>query len=288
MNPKLKYFLSSVKKSALRQGFACPSCGQTVSLSVSRKYVFTTLRRCTSCHLLFRAPTTSPDESAVFYQTEYQEGFTTDLPSRETLDQLKCTSFAKSPKDFTDRLMVLQALGVAPGSRLCDFGCSWGYGSWQFTKHGLQVQAFELSRPRVDFAKRELEVDVVSDLSDLQGPFDVFFSSHVLEHVSSVKDIIDLSFRLLRNGGFFVGFTPNGSLAYRNRNWKSWQSTWGMKHPNHLDDVFYRKTFAAMPYYVSSSPYNLEALQKWAKRPTQDINGLDGTELMAVVQSQVV
>lgn len=284
MNTKLKYLLISAKKWILQQGFACPSCGHPHSVRLSQKYVVTTLRRCSQCNLLFRAPTTTSEENTAFYQDQYQEGFTTELPSAEELAQLKKNVFAGSPKDFSDRLQILQALNIMNGGRVCDFGCSWGYGSWQLRHSGFRVQAFEISSPRAAFALSQLGVDVVSNVNELIGPFDIFFSSHVLEHVPSVQDIIDLGFRLLRPGGYFLAFTPNGSIAYRERNRRAWQSTWGLKHANHLDVLFYCTTFAAQPYYIASSPYRHEELRQWTQQPIQQVNNLDGGELMVIAQ----
>lgn len=284
MNAKLKYLFVSAKKWILQQGFSCPSCGHPDSMRLSHKYVVTTLRRCSQCDLLFRAPTTTSEENAAFYQDQYQEGFTTELPTPDELAQLKQHAFAGSPKDFSDRLRIVQALNMMSGGRVCDFGCSWGYGSWQFRHSGFRVQAFEVSSPRAEFARSQLDVEVVSHVNELTGPFDLFFSSHVLEHVPCVQDVINLGLRLLRPGGYFLAFTPNGSIAYRERHRQAWQSTWGMKHPNHLDVLFYCRTFASQYYYITSSPYCHEELRQWSQQPSRHVGNLDGGELMVVAQ----
>ncbi len=284
MNSKLKYLLLSTKKWILRQGFSCPSCGHNGSVHISPKYLVTSLRRCLRCNLLFRTPTMTSEENDAFYQDEYQEGFTTEMPNPKELVELKRSSFAGSPKDFRDRVRVLEALNITKGARLCDFGCSWGYGSWQFSQNGFRVQAFEISVPRAEFARSQLDVDVASNINDLTGPFDVFFSSHVLEHVPSVQEVLDLAFRLLHPGGYFLAFTPNGSITYRQKNRRSWQLAWGLKHPNHLDDLFYRKAFASRRYHISSSPYSHEELTQWSREPIQHVGNLHGAELMVIVQ----
>src|SRR5687768_14606475 len=98
-------------------------------MTVDRKYLVTTLRRCRRCQLLFRAPTSTHEEQEAFYQEEYQQGFTTDLPDERTLSAYLTSEFRGGEKDYTAYLRVLDALGVLPGQRLFDFGCSWGYGS---------------------------------------------------------------------------------------------------------------------------------------------------------------
>ena len=60
--------------------------------------------------------------------------------------QLLSTRFAGEEKNYAGYIAVLHALGVAEGARMLDFGCSWGYGSWQLAQAGFAVEAFEISR----------------------------------------------------------------------------------------------------------------------------------------------
>jgi len=83
---------------------------------------------------MFRTPTTNPEENARFYRTDYVQEFTTDLPDRELLDRLKTTAFKGTEKDYAGYIEVLSALGLERGSKVLDFGCSWGYGSWQLAE----------------------------------------------------------------------------------------------------------------------------------------------------------
>ena len=204
MNPKLKYLLTCSPKAMLGQGRRCPSCGSGNSAKVDSKFVVTQLRRCAKCQLLYRSPTTTPEENASFYQSDYSQGFTTEMPDEVRLLELTSTKFSQTEKDFSRYIEVLAAIGAKPGDRVLDFGCSWGYGSWQFKQHGFHVESFEISQPRAAFARDKLGISVTSNMSEISGPFDVFFSSHVLEHVPSVKAIIDYAFERLRPGGTFV------------------------------------------------------------------------------------
>jgi len=225
-------------------------------------------------------------ESEKFYQHEYNSGFTTELPSKEELEKMKASEFENTPKDFSDRLDILHTLGVSRGDSILDFGCSWGYSSWQFMRNGLQVKGVEVSHPRAEYARKFLNVDVTTDLSDVHGGFDVFFSSHVLEHVPSVSSAISHGLSALRDGGLFIAFTPNGSLKRKQVAKDEWLSTWGLKHPNHLDEVFYKRTFQNLPYYISSSPYDLDTLKTWSQNPSQQTRDLEGGELLVVCRNE--
>src|SRR6185503_5040907 len=154
MVSRVNYFLDSARRSLLHQGFDCPCCGSSGSTVVSRKYLVTALRRCHNCALQFRTPTTSEKESYSFYQAEYAQGFTTEMPSAEELEMLKQKQFKGTDRDYSRALRILSALGCRPGMRLLDYGCSWGYGSWQFAQAGYEVAGFEISAPRCEYARK--------------------------------------------------------------------------------------------------------------------------------------
>src|SRR5579862_3756291 len=134
LTSKLAYFLFCTRRAITGAGMDCPSCGMSGSNLVDRKYFVTALRRCTHCQLLFRSPTTSPEEQAAFYQQDYEQGFTTTLPDAHNLRSYLERDFRGTEKDYATYLRVLEALEVESGQRLFDFGCSWGYGSWQLRR----------------------------------------------------------------------------------------------------------------------------------------------------------
>lgn len=236
--------------------------------------------------LLFRSPITSPEEQARFYQRDYRQGFTTNLPDGNTLDQYLRAAFRGTEKDYSTYISVLGALGVGRGLRLFDFGCSWGYGSWQFQREGFDVESFEVSARRAAFGRDKLGLKVHSALSGVSGLFDVFFSAHVLEHVPSVGKAIDFAFSILKPGGLFVAFTPNGSQAHRTRRSDAWHRLWGLAHPNFLDDIYYRNLFAGKTFLLASNPYDLRKITEWSAAPVSGASmGLAGDEILVAVRA---
>ena len=263
----------------------CPNCGCERSLVVSRKYLVTTLRRCDNCNLLFRVPTSKKKEQVKFYQNEYSQGFTTDVPTRETLELLKRTKFHGTEKDFSGYIKVLEALGCKSGVRVFDYGCSWGYGSWQMQEAGYRVSAFEISVPRCNYAKNYLGIEAAHSLEGISGPVDVFFSAHVIEHVFSVRELVDLAKTFVKPGGLFVAFCPNGSEEFMKKDRRSWNLLWGMVHPNFLDKHFLGKLFERNSYLLATTPYDLREINKWSQfsEKSSELN-LNGRELMIVVK----
>jgi 2-polyprenyl-3-methyl-5-hydroxy-6-metoxy-1,4-benzoquinol methylase len=237
--------------------------------------------------LLFRYPTTTARENESFYQDQYSEGFTTQLPSNDALATLIETNFSGGEKDYSRNIEILRSLGVPNGARVLDFGCSWGYGSHQLVRGGYQVTGFEISKPRCTFAQEKLRIDAYSSLDEVTGPFDLVFSSHVVEHLPSVGASIAELMVHLKPGGLFVAFTPNGSYEFRRVQPTSWMRFWGDVHPNLLDAEFYRKAFANHRYLLASSPFNVNALREWglARIPTE--LDLSGDELLVVVEKPI-
>jgi len=278
--PALRYLLSCIGKHLAGGHARCPSCGVGKGVILSRKYLVTALVRCQGCALLYRVPTTSEAENRRFYQVEYQQGFTTDLPDNEALVRLTDTAFKDSGKDFSPFIAVLRAAG-ATGGRLFDYGCSWGYGSWQFARAGYAVSALEISRPRRDFARDRLNVQCC-DRIPIESSQDVFFSSHVLEHVPSVAATVEAALGCLKPGGLFVAETPNGSEALRVRDPGQWDRYWGAVHPNFLDDVYWRRRFAGCPLYLGSPPYDLDSIARWRREGGCTIGDLSGLSLLAI------
>ena len=147
------------------------------------KYFVTELRRCANCQMLFRVPTDKEEDNSSFYEEQYTQGFTTELPTPEKLEELKRTMFAGGEKDYSYYIRLLNGLGVTSGSKIFDFGCSWGYGTYQFGQAGLDATAFEIGVSRRKYAERELGVRLVLDMdAAIANPahkegYDCFFSS---------------------------------------------------------------------------------------------------------------
>ena len=151
--------------------------------------------------------------------------------------------------DYDSYIAELVRLGIKPGDRVFDFGCSWGDGSYQLRAAGYDVLSYDIAVDRRSFGEDRLGVTLVENPDEiveghaLFNSFDCFFSAHVLEHVPVPSKIINLAWRCLKPGGIFVAFFPNGNAAYRRNAPKSWRNMWGDVHPNFLDDQFFKAHF---------------------------------------------
>jgi 2-polyprenyl-3-methyl-5-hydroxy-6-metoxy-1,4-benzoquinol methylase len=287
---KLGFLGELAWKRLIGRGLACPNCGSCDHETEDRKFVIAELRRCGACKLLYRAPADSSRESDAFYQTNYTEGFTTELPDEATLKALFESKFADSEKSYADYIRVLSALGIKCGDRVFDYGCSWGYGSWQLAQAGLTLSAFEISRRRAEFAREKLGVNCTAvlpraeALGEAAHSFDMFFSAHVLEHVPSPREVIELATTLVKPGGLFLAFTPNGSAQYRAVNPTGWHTMWGKAHPNVLDDRYYRAAFSGRRVHFDTSPADEARLKAFTSGANVETPRLLHSELLCVVQ----
>ena len=287
---KFKYLLICLKKFLTKKGLDCPSCKSNENLIVDKKYFITSLKRCENCMLLYRTPTTTIEENKDFYQEEYTQGFTTDCPNDDKLNELISNNFRNTEKDYSKIIEILNILDLKSNtdvSSLFDYGCSWGYGSYQLKKI-FNVKSYEISAPRAKYARDKLGVNIINEseldsLKNNDNKLDFFFMSHVLEHVPNPSETLDLGLKLLKKGGYIVSFTPNGSMENKKINSK-WSKLWGMVHPNFIDEKFYEKFFKNNIYYIGSSKYNLKNIHNFTKNNQNYIDDLSGSELMIIVK----
>ena len=265
----------------------CPACGGTNTFLVRRKYLFTSLFRCRTCDLRFRVPKDDARRAAEFYQETYKQGHTTDCPSDDALAPLIAKRFVGTEMDFSTYVEVLCAAGLGPGDAILDFGCSWGYGSWQLREAGFKVYSYEVSKPRASYAKKKLSCNVVESFEELQGQLKCVFSAHVIEHLPDPNLIWQIGVTVLSEGGFIACFCPNGTPELEQVYGSSrYHQLWGKVHPLVITPEFLQNGSAVhgCRARVYCNPYNLDLIAAGAAD-----DKVHGAELcMIAVKSSVV
>lgn len=260
----------------------CPACGQDATF-LRRKLFVVSLLECRSCGLRFRVPK-DDDTLADYYETSYVEDFAGQRPPTPAeLQEMLRTHFASDPdKNFAEYIEVLRAAGLRPGQAMLDFGCSWGFGSWQFRQAGFKVYSYELSKARATYAREVLGCTVVDDISEVPERLSCLFSSHVIEHLADPSLIWQVAGKVLRDDGFIAVFCPNGepsreALIGR----KQYGYLWPQVHPMVITPRFAQTTSARLGFsgLCFSSPYDLEAA---ARGP--ESGDLSGDELCIIAR----
>jgi SAM-dependent methyltransferase len=243
---------------------SCPACAERKTVLLKRKYGVTALYRGPACEVMFRVPKSSPEESDEFYQNDYEQGFTTDCPAPDELDRLKRTSFAGSAKDYSSYIGVLRAAGLEPGSTIFDFGCSWGYGSWQLSRAGYRVFSYEVSRPRARYAAENLDCRLATP-QELKEKVDCFFAAHVIEHLTNPRNLWEIARDVVKPGGKVVLFLPNGEPR-REQVYPAYHKIWGQVHPLLLSPLALTRMGDRYGFSVHcySSPYNPREIENLA------------------------
>ena len=262
---------------------SCPSCGSTKTRILRRKLVVTALADCTVCSLRFRLPKQDPDAVQRFYERDYDEWFTTRLPTAQQLHGLLSSRFSGTRKDFSQRLQVLRACGLAPGARVYDFGSSWGYVSWQLREAGYEVFSYEVAPTRSRYAREKLGCNMMEDPRKLPAAVDCLLAVHVMEHLPDPGVLWSLADATVRPSGLVVLFVPNGESQRERLDPRAYDAQWGMIHPlllnaTSLEHSARRFGFSGRAY---SSPYDLTRVA--AGLPGE----LSGAELCFIARREV-
>ena len=253
------FLLSTLHRLAAGQPQSCPYCSSANTVLLQRKKVLLELRRCQDCFLMYRYPKDNARTNLAYYQTHYRQGMTTEVPTPAELARLLATNFRGTEKDLSQNVRIVQeqcAMG-----RLLDYGCSWGYGVYQFCRSGYEAIGFEISKPRADYGRRHLQVTILDDVAALEklppASFDVIHSSHVLEHLPEPRQSLMTFERLLNPSGVLVIFVPNAGSKNARKLGVRWGPMICEKHCLALDAEFlaqvlpefgFRPKFASSPY----------------------------------------
>jgi 2-polyprenyl-3-methyl-5-hydroxy-6-metoxy-1,4-benzoquinol methylase len=238
---------------------ACPFCGGDSRL-IRRKAVVTQLRECGQCALRFRVPKESVTRAQVFYDNEYRQGFTTDCPSADALAAFLGSGFAGAERDYSQYIGVLRAMGVRHGATVLDFGCSWGYGSWQLARAGYRVLSYEVNHRRATYAAEKLGCTMLSNPGNVPELVDCLFAAHVLEHLPMPQWFWAVANEVLTSNGTVACFVPNGEpILERLYGVRRYHMLWGQVHPLLLNATVLRNMASRSGFVptVHSAPYSL-------------------------------
>jgi hypothetical protein len=285
---KLRYLFFGILKYFSQK--KCPVCSSNHNRVVDTKYFVTRLLECYDCNILFRHPSDSPDFNKVFYQEDYKQKkcLVTTLPNEEELKKMVENNFVNTDRNADRVINTLKLLYPEKEFRflkMIDYGSSWGYISYQLIQKGIEVESFEISEPRAMFGNSRLQLNIKISENELTPGKDIFFSSHVIEHLPNPRLMIAKARELLKEDGFFLCFCPNGSEEYFKNNMKAFHSSWGLVHPFFLNKNFFLKQYSKNPYYIGSK-INPDGIKKMLNNE-QYVDNISGEELLIISRPNV-
>lgn len=156
------------------------------------------LAECPACGVRFLDPLPQVEHLQKFYGNQY---YGTDWYKQRGWGM----AFAKS------------ALRDLPPGRFLDIGCGLGFFMESVRRHaGWEVYGVEFGAGAVEFARRELGLDVRRGSLEEAGFGESFFDyiqiRNVLEHVTDPVALLRECRRILKPGGTFHLFVPNGAV----------------------------------------------------------------------------
>ncbi len=284
---KFRFAKRMIRHRLEKQPRSCPYCGPSSAVRlVRRKKFIMDILECGTCRLIFRWPVDTPQEHDVHYHDEFAvDAPQIALPGPEELRSLMQSNFAGSALDLNAKIRVLKALRET--GRVLDFGCSWGYGTFQLRQHGYDAMGFEISKPRADYARKELSLVVIDSLDELNSlpasSFNIIFSNHVLEHILPIGDALVSLTRLLTKDGIAFHVLPNFTgRSARTGMWLKWI---GEDHPIAPTIEFFEGAFprAGLQPQFGSSPFDENTITS-PPGASEKTLAVDGDELLVVAR----
>lgn len=124
---------------------------------------------------------------------------------------------------FSPELMQLMVPFVR-GKTVLDFGCGYGYATFDLALYAERVVAVDESKPMIDNLRERVEEkgitkivplslgeDTDHSLHEWAGQLDVVYSNDVVEHLhpDDMREHLSLVTRLLKPRGLYICITPN-------------------------------------------------------------------------------
>lgn len=288
---KINYLIRSIKN--FTESPICPFCSSK-GKAIDKKYIFTSLIKCENCSLNFRHPKDTEKFLTNFYQEDYSLdfGMTTNLPTDSVLKELVDNNFEGFGGQYVPFIKSLIKRDLN-GLKVIDYGCSWGFRVFPLMTAGIDVEGFEISKPRARFGIEKLSLNINSEPENIRNNNDMIISSHVIEHLPDIRKFVEMGSSKLKEDGIFMAFCPNGSEEFRKRNPAAFHGLWGLEHINYLDIDFATHLFRNNPYLILTSDttsdwnYNFETISKWDGVSQIIGSERDGMELLIISKPNV-
>lgn len=283
---KFNYLLRSVTNFSKKA--SCPHCNNGETELVEKKYFVTKLVRCSRCKLQYRLPKDDQEFLKEFYQTDYKVDveMMTGLPSEKELNILKGKSFEKLRNYYP----IISNFTTTQENKIIDYGCSWGYNLYKSNKKGLDCQGFELLEPRAKFGKEKLGVDLAYNEEGMRIRNDVFYSSHVIEHLADIQAFVNEMKFVLRVYGTSITLCANCSSEFRKRKPVLFSYTWGQLHPYYNDVDFIQNIYQNNPYIITTGDdvCDLGKIMAWDGTSHIMYKDRSGYELLVIAKPNII
>lgn len=130
--------------------------------------------------------------------------------------------------------------------RILDFGMGWGYWCQMVKAYGCNIMGFDISRERIDYARR-LGINAVDQFSDLsQYRFHFVNAEQIFEHIRDPLQVLNRLVGCLESGGVIRISVPDGRGVEKSLADKDWKPSKDALHPLEHINCFTHKTLVRL------------------------------------------
>jgi SAM-dependent methyltransferase len=167
------------------------------------------LRSCPACSFTWSARAIDDFHSSADY-SDYGDGYLANQTIERIKFWIKLTFFRR--REFN----AIRSAGTIEKARLLDVGAGAGFFVANCRSRGIEAYGVEPSARLREFALRVFALELFPSIDALDEaigvrPFDVITSHDVIEHIAAnhLPSYLSAIHRHLRDGGYFLGNTPN-------------------------------------------------------------------------------
>ncbi len=219
--------------------FSCPVCEATdFSPFIETTDFFLTgedfaIQQCAACEFKFINP--RPDEAEIGRYYQSAEYISHDAKSKSLFSRLyKLARFVSIRSKFN----IVQR--HANQGTILDIGCGTGEFLRYCKSRGFEVSGVEPNEKAALYAQKVNKIPVTNILSNLAGKtgnFDCITLWHVLEHLHSLNESLDVVKELLAPGGVLIIAVPNGDSWDAQKYGKYWAAFDVPRHLYHFNEA---------------------------------------------------
>ena len=222
---------------------------ESIDILKLNKYDYT-LIECLDCSLIFQESIPDKEFSNELYEKyidpneslQKKEGFEKKFKKKLSFEmKLVKKIFNKNSEDI----------------HILEFGAGWGFWSKYAQDNNFTVSAFEVSRKRIEFMKKN-KIQIESNFENSNRKYDFIYSEETFEHISDPKETIIKLSTLLKNDGYILLRFPS-TFRFKSKLDKNYTPTSDCAHPLEHINLFNKKSFVYMLKDTSLETINFKS-----------------------------
>jgi len=193
------------------------------------------INKCLKCTSLYQKYILNDEQMFNLY-----ENWISKKKSLEKKSKAEISTFTRYANELQK---VCKYLNKKPNNiNILEYGMGWGYWSRMAKALNFNVKGFEISKSRIEHAKKN-QIEIINNLEELnKNKFDFIYSFAVFEHISNPNQTFNLLSNLIKKNGLIYIYVPNGIFVEKQFKNKNWKASKNQLHPLEHINCFNRKS----------------------------------------------